>query len=995
MKKAAAVLLLCSACACFARGKSDGKNTKSAENAQFVQSAQDFQSAQNTVHVVCGNTVFIKNPVDFVPNMWRSGFTALDGTFLKNVGFYKIKRELQVGEDDKGRTEGIASAEHLVELSSGTDGVYVNAKEKGIVTIAASDEKGNTKTWKLIIHAVDKKVLPKANKKQYHKLREKWKTQLTGGALDMNDDVAVQAVKKVDEQAFAVWNSYAYKGKNSCQTPPWPEDIGLKGNPDIKYEDDAVEFRSAFQKLYTLAVAYESRYGEYYKNKNLFSDMIAILDYLTTFCYTPKSQTDNWWTWEIGIPKSLVPTLILLADDLSSEQKQRYITPVVFFQSDPFHGGAIGTASTHGKGYRMQFAANRVDCSVSALGIGLLLEDNESVYLAQQASASTIALQTIEDSLVLSEKGFPSGYYEDGSYLDHSRTPYTNSYGVVVIEGLSKIASILNKSPWQYDKEKSAILKTMMIESYGLSVYNGYALDMLRGRAVARKQVTDKSIGRDITTYVLLLMDALDSETQKTMKRYIKNWLIHDPEYINSLTEITQLAVRSEAKRLLNDTSVNTALQPVHRNFPLMDRVIHRSENWLFGLSMYSSRIFNCEIMNGENLYGWHQGDGMTFLYTGQPLYYTEGYWNTINPFRLPGTTTVSKNIGNGTPDSSGFYQEGDYSSKEDWTGGSALYNFGTNGMLLSGDINEQSVVYEPNLRAHKSYFMTGDEIVCLGAGISDLNSTFKVETTALNRKLKADGSNAVVFNGSKLDLNMLALDTAEIVKTEGKGSGSASMEGQRLEFSNDANWLWLEGNDSASDIGVYFPNAQKEALYARKAAYTGSWSNIGYKQTEEKETTNFFELWFDHGINPVSQSYAYVILPCANETKVKTYAQKPDIAIIANTAQVQAVRNVRTKVSGFNFWTDTETQADFLVSLHKASVTLKEGEGGIIELAVSDPTMKNTDYIELKLQKKTAAVLEHGDNVKAEIKGDVLVIRIYTAGTNGASSYIKIKTAE
>ena len=56
---------------------------------------------------------------------------------------------------------------------------------------------------------------------------------------------------------------------------------------------------------------------------------------------------------------------------------------------------------------------------------------------------------------------------------------------------------------------------------------------------------------------------------------------------------------------------------------------------------------------------------------------------------------------------------------------------------------------------------------------------------------------------------------------------------------------------------------------------------------------------------------------------------------------------------------------------------------------------MKNTDYIELKLQKKTAAVLEHGDNVKAEIKGDVLVIRVYTAGTNGASSYIKIKTAE
>ena len=96
---------------------------------------------------------------------------------------------------------------------------------------------------------------------------------------------------------------------------------------------------------------------------------------------------------------------------------------------------------------------------MTALGIGLLLEDNESVYLASEASSSVLEFVSVEDSTALAEKGYPNGYYKDGSYIDHSRTPYAGSYGIVVLEGIVNISAILSNSPWQFKPEKAKRLE--------------------------------------------------------------------------------------------------------------------------------------------------------------------------------------------------------------------------------------------------------------------------------------------------------------------------------------------------------------------------------------------------------------------------------------------------------------------------------------------------------------------------------------------------------
>ena len=172
-------LYICVSLAIFAGGKAEVKNAK---------------DAGDMLRVGKDSEVFISNPADFVPSEWITGFTDVDGRFLKNVGWYKVKRELQTGESDKHRVPGTASAEHLVDIRVTPEGAFIRGKEKGIVTVAALDNNDHVKTWKVAVLAARPEELPKAGKKQYAELRRRWIESLAGGSLDMKDPVAAAAV---------------------------------------------------------------------------------------------------------------------------------------------------------------------------------------------------------------------------------------------------------------------------------------------------------------------------------------------------------------------------------------------------------------------------------------------------------------------------------------------------------------------------------------------------------------------------------------------------------------------------------------------------------------------------------------------------------------------------------------------------------------------------------------------------------------------------------
>jgi len=961
------------------------------EEAAKLDSSSTAESEITSIDVVRGNTAVLQTPEGFAePITWTTLFKNADGNPIKNVGSKKKKDELKPGDVDGDRTEGVAKTDHIAKIEKTAEGGLLTAYEKGMVYAKAVDKDGKTKEWKVNVLYTAKENLPTVSSEDYKRLIGKWSAQLVGENPDKNDAAIMETINSLNTQAQAVWDKYSYKGQPACTDVPWPEEIGKKGNKAIEFKRDAVEFRQSFKNVLLMAKAYRLEHGALYKNQELLKDMINILDWLTKNCYRPQSQTDNWWTWEIGIPKDIIPTLILLSDELTPEQKVKFTEGVRFFQPDPYHGGAIGTGSTHVLGYRMQYAANRVDNSMTALGLGLLLEDNEFVYLASEASSSVLEFVTVEDSTVIAEKGYPNGYYKDGSYIDHSRTPYAGSYGIVVLEGIVNISAILSNSPWQFRPEKAKILEDILINTYGLSVYNGVMLDTLRGRAISREALTDNIIGRQVRTHIIKSLDSVSEEGRKTLLNYLKNWLTADPEYVGSLKELNEIVVKQKAREIIGNAGISGVVPSAHKNYPLMDRAIHRADNWLFALSMFSERILNTEIMNGENLYGWHQGDGMTYLYGKDNTYYNDNYWNTINPFRLPGTTTVSKNIGNGVKDSSGFYQEGDYTSKEAWVGGSELGGYGVNGMSLSGDCGTKTK-YEPNLRALKSYFMFDDEVVCLGTGINDSESNFITETTVENRKLNEDASNQITLNGNKLELQTVPVNVAEIVSGEGLGGGTGSMEGTAV---NNAKWIQVEGNVTGDAVGYYFPKESGQ-LKARKVASTGNWGNINLARSTDV-VKNYFELWFDHGKNPQNAEYSYVMLPGKTVEEMKEYAKNPTVEILANTIDVQAVRYKSKNVIGANFWQDKIASVSGITCNKKASIIVKQ-TGDTLEIGVSDPTMKNLETIEVEIDKEFGKLVSADSNVVVSAKNGKINLVVNTKGKNGDTSLavVKLKTTD
>ena len=951
------------------------------QGSEVLETAVPTESQE--ISIVRGDCLQLDKPESFSENVtWSAKFLKKDGTFLRNAGYSKIKRELKEGETDGTRKAGDASAEHLLKVEADENGnAVITGENKGNVVVVAQDDQGKTSQWKVEILYQSPSKLPSATAEDYGKIRQAWKESLIGKDL-VSEEGGAEVLEEINQEAEALWNAYVYKGQEECGGIPWAEDEGAKGNKNIPYEDDAVEFRVSFKKVLSMCKAYAAEGGALYQNQDMLKDITNILDFLCGSCYTAKSQTDNWWTWEIGIPKDLIPALILIYDGLTEEQVMAYTETLYFFQPDPFHEGVINTASTHGQGYREAQGANIIDCSTTAVGLGALREDNELVYLGMLASSQTFVIQNVEDSAQIAANGYNSGFYPDGSYLDHIKVPYLGAYGIEFMKGGAKIPSLLAGTPWKYPEQVQDNLESYIVEGFGNGMYKGMMLDCLKGRSVSRPASSNQAAGREAMMIILQIVDSFSQEAKETTLSALKAWLEEDEGFIDSLVGAENMAIKKKAKEILEDTSIQSNIAPVHKSYPLMDRVVHRTEDYLFALSMYSERIQNTEIMNDENRFGWHQNNGMTYIYD-EDNQYTENYWNTVNPLRLPGTTVVPVNIGTGKPDGSGFAQGGDFCSKESWVGGTSIGNYGVSGMSFSGETQgiagDAPVSYAPDLKGKKSWFMFDDEMVCLGAGITNKNMELPVETTIENKKLRKDGSNQLLVNGEKTEIPVKEANVKELVERTADVSGTSFEQ---------VNWAHLEGNQSVG-TGYYFPEENTE-IQVRRGQTTGSWKDVG--TFEGESTENYLEMWVDHGQNPENASYSYVLLPETSAEETENYAQAPKVTILENSSEVQAVRHETLKITGINFWQEQGGSVDGITSDKAASVMLQETEQGTVKVSVSDPTMKNKGNIQLTFEEEIADSIQLDENVTCEKTENGAVLTFAMAGTNGAASMAELQ---
>ena len=644
---------------------------------------------------------------------------------------------------------------------------------------------------------------------------------------------------------------------------------------------------NTYSQLLAMALAYSTPGCSLYGDAALLADIVSGLDWMHANRYgASTAQYDNWWDWEIGSPLRLTDICVLLYDQLTPTQRTNYMTAVNFQTPTPD-----------------MTQANKV-WKARIVGVrGCLVKNSAKIALCRDAFSSVFPYVSTGD-----------GYYTDGSFIQHDDHPYTAGYGASLISTMAPVLDWLSGSTWTVTDPAQANLYRWVFDSYEPIIYRGNTFDLVRGRQAGRANTT--SSGHDMIDSILRIAQFAPPADASRMKRLIKEWALGDTQ--RDFVSGRPLPTLTLAKQLMNDSAVVRRGELIgHYHFAEMDRVIHLGAGHGFGLTMCSTRISNFESINGENLRGWFTGDGQTTLYNGDLAAFSDSYHATVDQYRLPGVTADVSHIKLPHQTASiGPRAQGQSTlSPHSWVGGATLGRFGAAGMQFKG--------VAVTLTGKKSWFMFDDEIVCLGSGITSTDSR-PIETTVEQRKISSTGDNAFTVNGNA---KSTALGWTE------------TMAG--------TSWAHLAGHVTGSDIGYYFPTSP--TVKALREGRTGAWSDIDSDGSTTPITRNYLRISFAHGNSPSNATYQYVLLPGRNAVRTGHYAAAPQVTVLANNTNVQAVTESTLGITAANFWTDTSQTIGGITSNKKASVLVRD-DGPFIDVSVSDPTQLNTTSIALQI---------------------------------------------
>lgn len=861
----------------------------------------------------------------------------------------------------------------------------------GYIDITAKTQDGN-KVATTIVKVSELVNAPETSKDEYKNIRDRYFNDLTGGNFDYSDSNTKALVDRIFNEANEYWTSIL---RDENRTYIWSdisdEAIDAQGydknTADIK-KSDAIT--TAYRRIETMARAYQMQNSPLQGNELLLNDILDSLEWMYKNKYNENLNTEygNWWNWEIGTPQALVNIGVLMYDKLDVETVKKYMAPIYFYQPDPFNN-CFSELNPTNTVYKATTGANRSDCAKISALLGAIVEDYEQLLMARNAIESLLEYSTLGD-----------GFYEDGSFIQHQDSkgygaiPYIGSYGYIFLTGVPVVVDILKGSPWEVEEEKLKILNEFIQNSFIPYIYKGAMIDMMRGRSIARYNETDKDAGITALNTIMMVARVIDNEEDKSkLYSFVKGMmkLNANSDQMESLKDINYrqypISLSNDLKELINGSVIGYVNEDYHKFTPLQDRVVHSRSEYLLGISMFSKRIANYESMNGENKRGWYTSIGTTYLYNNDLNYYQD-FWQTVNPYRMPGTTVDTITMIDGKGNKANL--------DRDWVGGVQLGNYGANGMeynqigpngLLNTSSGEMDTL---SLEANKSWFMFDDEIVALGSGISSTDNR-TIETIVNNIKLKDDNSNEITINGEEKQFNKVYQNiTDNPYPTSDK------------ETIDNVETLFVEGNVDGTSVGYYFPNSIN--VNFRNVENTGTWQAISasgpvVNGENEEFTKNYLEVWIDHGVNPENDTYEYVILPNMTKEEVQAYNENSKIEILSNTSEIQGVKHNELNILAFNNFVDKVQTLEYLTVNSKASV-ITQVKNNKFELAISDPTMKNYDGIVITIDKSKLPIenllkfsIVDSDNIEIiEDNRKLVKFKVYTANTNGESIEVDSK---
>jgi hyaluronate lyase len=773
---------------------------------------------------------------------------------------------------------------------------------------------------------------------EFATLRAKWRTLLLGEGFSPTAEPFKSRLAELGSTASQLQSSMAPAAGSL-----WPDLVYADPEPDTDQESYGYSgnMAASYHRLLTLAQAYCQPGTGLTGNTSLRTAVLTGLDHLHAEVYNAtRTRYGNWYSWQIGAPQALLDVCVLMYSSLTATQLAQYCAAVDHFVPDSAVAHYTGTST----------GANRVDlCRVLALR-GIVGGSAAKVALARDALSPVFPYVTSGD-----------GLYTDGSFVQHTTVPYTGSYGSVLLGGLGMLFALLNGSSWAVTDTKRQIVFDAVENAWAPFLYNGLVMDSVSGRAISRGvaasdskriQQDDHLRGHPILASIVLLGQGASATENTRWRGLVKGWIQRDyysPPMSNPSLGLTNLA---RLKSVLDDTTITPLAEPTgHRLFPNMARATHRRPGWAASLSMADRRITYYETGNGENLRGWHTGSGMLYWWgdtfaNGQ---YSDAFWPTVDPYRLPGTTASRKVLA----DAAG----GDWGASlpdVHWVGGATDGQRAAIGQYLKG--------LQSTLLAKKSWFFLDDTVVCLGAGIRSTDGT-AVETTVENRNLGPTGNTSFTVDGTT---KPLAYPWSETL--------------------TGARWAHIGGHG-----GYVFPGGA--TVKALREARDGRWSDINRGGSTAVINRKYLTMYVDHGTDPTAGSYAYLLMPGATAAQTQARAAATGwLTVLANTNDQQGVAVPSLGFTAVNFWFGGT--AGNLVASDPCCVMISERSDGTAVICVSDPMRMRTG-LTLTWNRAVASVTSKPATVTSATTGSSLRLTFGDlSGTAGATQRITVRLA-
>lgn len=675
------------------------------------------------------------------------------------------------------------------------------------------------------------------------------------------------------------------------------------------------DIMNQYAQIRAMALAWGTFGSDLYHNEELKKDILFGFKWMNEHMYGDAEiegrgwrdiNAFNWWHWYVGGPDVMTDAILIMENELTREEVFKYMKPFKWFLDN----------------WRLRYTQDQ--CS-GRMAVGtkcaLILEDPERL---------TISSNDYHIMLDIVLEG--PGTHTDYCNYQHN-FPYNMSYGQSNLHRVLKVGSILAGTPLEFASYRTYNQYMQFKYMFEAAMYKGRGFVCLAGRGAGGSEAGE---GLGVSTHMPMMLGNYGPEEDAAIKKFIKysNATPEQQKRLKSACYISNYATISEIFKDKNISAEND-YTCAHAWFSA-DRATQHKDDYAFVVSMPSDRHVTYESINHQNHTGWYMNDGTLYLYTNNDDNAFDGVNFVLNKrlaAKMPGTTVdvrprpeVSISEGAfGTTDKVGCM---DFEKKY-IVAGMDYASYGR-------DIGEDDYIdtgygggnprFPNDLVAKKAYFMFDDECVCLGAGISSSMDSDVITTVEHRRLVKTEndptGEDIITVNGTEMPKETFEkiFYTPKVARVEGF-AGFVFTDAENLSVSK-----YMYAID---------PKGIKDEYYS------------SVPEAVQKERP-FIEMIINHGKNPQNKSYAYAVLPYADEEKLAKYAENPDFEILSNTTECQAVKEKTLGITGIIFYEAGECAG---IKVDTACIVTFSEVNGKFKIKVCEPTNK-VDAINIEINR-------------------------------------------